>query len=226
MSKKTISLNDNLYNYLLSVSLREPAVLKELRAETATLSTSRMQISPEQGQFMGLLIELMGAKKTLDIGVYTGYSSLVVALALPSEGCVVACDINTEWTQIAKKYWRQAQVEQKITLHIAPALQTMEQLISNHEENTFDFAFIDADKENYPLYYEKALILLRPGGLILVDNTLWDGAVADPTIQNKSTQNIRNFNEKLYHDERVTLSLLPLGDGLTLARKRVLSRSN
>ncbi len=220
MSNKTINLTDKVYDYMLSVSLREPAVLNELRQETAKLPTAKMQISPEQGQFMGLLVELMNAQKTLEIGTYTGYSSLAVALALPPHGRVIACDITEEWTPIALKFWKKANVAEKIQLRIAPALQTLDKLIAEGEEGTFDFVFIDADKENYYAYYEKALLLIRQGGLILVDNTLWSGDVADPAVQDNSTNAIRRFNEKLSTDSRITLSLIPIGDGLTLARKR------
>lgn len=179
-----------------------------------------MQISPEQGQFMGLLIELMGATKTLEIGVFTGYSVLSVALALPANGKVVACDINVEWTKIAQKYWKLAGMSDKIDLRLAPALETLDALLENGEGETFDFAFIDADKANYMHYYKKSLELVRPGGLIAIDNTLWSGKVADPSIQDRDTNIIRELNAKLLADERITLSLLPIGDGLSLARKR------
>lgn len=205
---------------MLSVSLREPAILKSLREETAKLPSSVMQISPEQGQFMAFLIGLMGAKKTLEIGVYTGYSSLAVALALPDDGQIIACDISTETSAIAKRFWIKAGVEQKIDLKLAPALQTLDQLIEQGASNTFDFAFIDADKFNYANYYERSLALVRPGGLILIDNVLWSGKVADPKDHDKQTEAIRQLNAMIYNDERVNLSLLPLGDGLTLAQKK------
>lgn len=220
MSFRTINLTDSLYDYMLSISLHETPVLKELRDTTAKLPTARMQISPEQGQFMALLIELIAAQKTLEIGVYTGYSSLAVALALPQNGRIVACDINEEWTAIAQRYWQKAGVASKIQLRLAPALQTLDELIAADEKESFDFAFIDADKENYFAYYEKSLILLRRGGLILIDNTLWGGAVADPADERNSTRAIRNLNGLLFQDKRITLSLVPIGDGLTLARKR------
>lgn len=220
MSSKTLNLTPSLYDYMLSVSLREPAILKSLREETAKLPSSVMQISPEQGQFMALLIGLMGAKKTLEIGVYTGYSSLAVALALPDNGQIIACDISTETSAIAKRYWIKAGVEQKIDLKIAPALQTLDQLIEQGASNTFDFAFIDADKYNYANYYERSLSLVRPGGLILIDNVLWSGKVADPKDHDKQTEAIRQLNAMIYQDERVNISLLPIGDGLTLAQKR------
>ncbi len=219
MSKQTIGLEQNLYDYLLSVSLREPIILTQLRQETSELPMSRMQISPEQGQFMALLLKLMGAKKTLDIGVFTGYSSLVVALALPADGKIIACDVSEEYTSIARRYWQQAGVADKIDLHIAPALETLDSLLAAGEAATFDFAFIDADKGNYENYYERSLELIRPGGLIAIDNVLWSGKVADPQIQDNKTNKIRDFNLKLHQDSRITLSLVPIADGLTLAIK-------
>lgn len=220
MSKKSLGLSNQLYEYLLSISLREPEVLVKLRQETAQHPMNQMQISPEQGQFMALLVQLMGAKKTLEVGVFTGYSSLAIALALPPEGKIVACDVSEEYTAIARRYWQSAGVAEKIDLRLAPALETLDRLLAEENAETFDFAFIDADKKNYAGYYEKALQLIRPGGLIAVDNVLWSGQVADDSIQDDSTQAIRQFNEKLYRDERVTLSLVPIADGLTLALKR------
>ncbi len=220
MSNQTIGLDDRLYSYLLSATLREAEVLAELRKETAEHSQARMQISPEQGQFMALLVQLMGAKKTLEIGVFTGYSALAVAMALPADGQIVACDVSEEFTAIARPYWQKANVASKIDLRIAPALDTLEALIASGESGTFDFAFIDADKSNYDSYYEKSLQLIRPGGLIVVDNTLWYGRVADPEVQDNRTRQIRALNEKVRDDERVTMSLVPIGDGLLLATKR------
>ncbi|BAZ26997.1 O-methyltransferase family protein [Kalymmatonema gypsitolerans NIES-4073] len=220
MAYKTSGLEKSLYEYLQSVSLREPEILAQLRQETAQHPSSRMQITPEQGQFMALLVELMGAKKTLDIGVFTGYSSLVVALALPPDGKVVACDVSEEYTAIARRYWQQAGVAHKIELHIAPALDTLDRLIAAGEAGTFDFAFIDADKNNYGNYYERSLQLLRPGGLIAIDNVLQSGRVANPQEQDKITNSIRAFNQKLHQDPRITMSLVPIADGLTLALKR------
>lgn len=220
MSIRTLNLTESVYQYLIDVSLREPEILKELRAETAKLPQYYMQIAPEQGQFMALLIELMGAKRTLDIGVYTGYSALVVALALPEDGEVIGCDIDAVSTQMAKQFWEKAGMDKKIQLRLAPALQTLDQLLAKGEKEKFDFAFIDADKTNYINYYEKVLDLIRPNGLILFDNTLRDGSVADPSIQDKATVTTRKLNEKLHHDERVSISLLPIADGLTIARKR------
>jgi predicted O-methyltransferase YrrM len=219
MAKQTIGLEQNLYDYLLSVSVREPEILTQLRQETAQLPMSIMQISPEQGQFMALLVKLLGAKKTLDIGVFTGYSSLVVALALPADGKIIACDVSEEYTSIARRYWEKAAIADKVDLHIAPALETLDNLLAAGEAESFDFAFIDADKGNYENYYERSLQLIRPGGLIAVDNVLWSGKVADPEIQDNQTKKIRAFNQKLYQDSRITLSLVPIADGLTLARK-------
>jgi predicted O-methyltransferase YrrM len=219
MSKQTLGLEQTLYDYLLSVSLREPITLTQLRQETSQMPMSRMQISPEQGQFMALIVKLMGAKKTLDIGVFTGYSSLIVALALPADGKVVACDVSEEYTSIAVRYWQQAGVKDKIDLRIAPALETLDNLLTAGEAGTFDFAFIDADKGNYENYYERSLELIRPGGLIAIDNVLWSGKVADTEIQDNQTNKIRAFNRKLHQDSRITISLVPIADGLTLAMK-------
>ena len=220
MSNQTLNVTPKLYEYMLSVSLREPAILKSLREETAKLSSHNMQISPEQGQFMAFLVELIGAKKTLEIGVYTGYSALAVALVLPDDGHITACDVNEETSAIAKHFWQKAGVLQKIDLKLAPALETLDQLIQQGETNTFDFVFIDADKQNYANYYERSLVLVRQGGLILIDNVLWGGQVADLENHDKQTKAIRHLNQMVYKDERVTMSLLPLGDGLTLLRKK------
>lgn len=219
MSDVTLNLTPKTYEYLLQYSLRESPILKQLREETHQLSTARMQISPEQGQLMAFLVELIGAKKTIDIGTFTGYSALVVALALPKEGRVIACDINIPWTDIAKRYWRLAGMEQKIDLHLAPALETLDQLLQQ-EKNTFDFIFIDADKKNYDVYYEYAIKLLRKNGVIAIDNVLWSGSVADVTVQDQRTCAIRELNAKILQDERVSITMIPISDGLTLARKR------
>ncbi|MBD1939259.1 class I SAM-dependent methyltransferase [Microcoleus sp. FACHB-68] len=220
MSKQTLGLSDRIYDYLLSASLREIGILHRLREETANHPYAMMQISPEQGQFMALIVQLLGAKKTLEVGVFTGYSSLTVALALPPDGKIIACDVSEEYTTIARRYWQEAGVAEKIDLKLAPALQTLDNLLAAGEAGTFDFAFIDADKENYDAYYERALQLVRTGGLIAIDNVLWGGRVADPQVQDNSTQAIRRLNEKLHQDERITLSLVPIADGLTLALKR------
>lgn len=220
MSKQSLGLDDRLYNYILSASLREPEILRQLRLETNNHPSARMQISPEQGQFMALLVQLLGAKKTLEVGVFTGYSSLSVALALPPDGKIVACDVSEEYTAIARRYWQKAGVADKIDLYIAPALETLDRLLAEKQAGTFDFAFIDADKINNEEYYERSLQLVRPGGLIAIDNVLWGGKIADPQVQDNSTLAVRALNQKLHHDERVTLSLIPIGDGLTLALKR------
>ncbi|MGD1864652.1 MAG: class I SAM-dependent methyltransferase [Phormidesmis sp.] len=223
MSNRSIELDDRLYDYLLSASLRETEVQAELRAKTAEHPQARMQISPEQGQFMALLVQLMGAKKALEIGVFTGYSALTVALALPDDGRIVACDVNEKDCAIALPYWQKANVTHKIDLRIAPALDTLDALIANGESGTFDFSFIDADKSNYDNYYEKSLQLLRLGGLVAIDNTLWYGKVADPEVQDNRTKRIRALNKKVRNDQRVTMSLLPIGDGLLLAVKRLVT---
>ena len=219
MSNKTICITEELYEYMLSVSLRESDVLQELRLETARDEHANMQVSPEQGQFMALLVKLLGARKTLDIGVYTGYSSLCIGLALPQDGRVFACDLNREWTDIAKRYWLKAGVADKIELRLAPAQQTLENLVTEKKAASFDFAFIDADKKNYDIYYEYCLKLIRPGGLIAIDNVLWDGAVADEAADDPDTLAIRALNSKIHADSRVEISLVPVADGLTLARK-------
>lgn len=220
MSNQTLNLDAALYDYLLRHSLREPPVLAALRQETAQHPMGQMQIAPEQGQFMALLVELIGAKRTLEVGVFTGYSTLAVALALPREGEVVACDVSEDYTAIAQRYWQQAGVAAKIDLRIAPALDTLDELIAAGEADQFDFAFIDADKSSYDAYYERALVLVRSGGLIVLDNMLWSGQVADPSDTSRRTQSLRDLNEKLHQDSRISLSLVPIADGLTLARKR------
>ena len=221
MSNQSIGLSDPLYQYLLANSVREPEILAKLRAETAQHPLVNMQISPEQGQLMGLLVQLIGAKKCLEVGVFTGYSSLAVALNLPDNGQIIACDVSDEFTSIARKYWQEAGVDHKISLYIAPALATLDRLILNGESGTFDFAFIDADKNNYGAYYDRCFQLVRQGGLILVDNVLWYGRVADPAMDNdRRTQAIKQINQQIYHDDRVQISLIPIGDGLTIARKK------
>ena len=220
MSNRSIVLTDSLYEYMTDVSLRESPLLLALREETSELTQRAMQISPEQGQFMALLARLTGARRCLEVGVFTGYSSLVTALALPDDGSIVACDVSEEWTAVARRYWREAGVAHKIELRLAPATETLDDLLAQGRTGTFDFAFIDADKTNYLAYYERTLALLRTGGLALVDNTLWSGRVADPEVADADTVALRHFNEVLHRDERIDLSLLPLGDGLTVVRKR------
>jgi len=220
MTNQTQNLSEELYQYLLSVSVRENPVLSQLREEMINHPVGNMQISPEQGQFMGFLLKLMGAKKVMDIGVFTGYSSTVMALAIPDDGIVVGCDISKPDTDIARKYWCKAGVDHKVDLYLAPALDTLDMLIDRGEGSSFDFIFIDADKSNYQNYYEKSLSLLRQGGVVAIDNVLWYGKVADETVQDKRTQKIRDFNAFVYEDSRVDLSLIPVGDGLSLARKK------
>lgn len=219
MTTRTLSMDDALYQYLLDVSLREHPVLAELREATRDHPLARMQIAPEQGQFMALLINLIGARRTIEIGVFTGYSALAVALALPPDGHIVACDISEEYTAVGRTYWQKAGVAHKIDLHLAPAIDTLDALLGDGEAGCFDFAFIDADKSGYDAYYERCLALMRPGGLIVVDNVLWDGSVAHPA-EDADTVALQAFNRKLHGDERIDLSLLPVADGLTLARKR------
>jgi predicted O-methyltransferase YrrM len=221
MANRTVQLTDELYDYIVSVSVREPQTMRDLRTETATLAEAGMQIGPEQAQFMSLLIKLIGAKRTLELGTFTGYSALTVALALPEDGQIVACDVSDEWTSIGRRYWEEAGVAHKIDLRIAPALETISKLSTDaSQQNTFDFAFIDADKENYGAYFEHCMKLVRPGGLIAIDNVLRGGAVVDKSDQDAGTAEIRELNAKLAYDERVDVSLVPIGDGLTLVRKR------
>jgi predicted O-methyltransferase YrrM len=205
---------------MLSVSLREPDLLRRLREETAELPQSECQISPEQGQFMAFLVKLMGAQRTLEVGVFTGYSSLVVALALPEDGQVVACDVSSEWTAVARQYWQEAGVAHKVDLHLAPAVETLDRLLEKGQGDSFDFAFIDADKVEYDAYYERCLCLIRSGGLIAFDNVFRHGRVADPEVTDAGTRVIRALNRKLHGDGRIDLSVVPIGDGVTLARKR------
>ncbi len=219
MSRRTLSLDDTLYRYLLEQSLREHPELAALREATRAHPRGGMQISPEQGQFMALLVKLLGARRTIEVGVFTGYSALAVALALPEDGRVLACDVSEEFTSIGRPYWQRAGVAERIELVLAPALATLDARLAAGEAGSYDFAFIDADKSNYDGYYERCLRLLRPGGLVVVDNVLWSGRVAAPAADD-DTAALQRFNRKLHGDERVDLSLLPLGDGLTLARRR------
>jgi predicted O-methyltransferase YrrM len=219
MSNTTFGLSDTVRQYLLSVSVHEPAVLARLREETARLPMAMMQISPEQGQLLALLVGVLQARRCLEVGTFTGYSALWVALALPEDGRVTACDVSEEWTAIGRRRWKEAGVEHKIALHLGPGVETLDRLIAEGESGQYDFAFIDADKSNYWNYYERALRLLRPGGLIAVDNTLWSGRPADPEDRDTTTVVIRDFNARLYQDQRVQISILPIGDGLTLILK-------
>ncbi len=220
MSPKTITLTEAVSKYLFDVTVKEPAILRELREETMKLPGANMQIAPEQGQFMRLLVELISASRCLEIGVYTGYSSTSVGLALPSGGLLVACDVNPETSRIAQRYWQRAGIFPKMQLELRPAVETLARLIESHQSGNFDFAFIDADKESYDSYYERCLTLLRPGGLVAIDNALWDGRVADSTAVDSSTSAIRALNLKVSADDRVTSTLVPIGDGLLLARKK------
>lgn len=220
MSSSTLFLNNNLYQYLLENSLREPAVLQRLREETAADPMAAMQISPEQGHLMSLLVGLMRARNTLEIGVFTGYSALWTALALPAEGRMIACDVSPDWTRVARRYWAEAGVADRIELRLQPALETLDELLAGGEAGGFDFAFIDADKANYLNYYERCLELVRPGGLIAVDNMFWDGAVVDPAVDDADTRAIRALARHAKEDQRVDISLVPIGDGLLLARKK------
>lgn len=221
MSSRSIGLTDPLHKYLLDHSLREHQVARDLRARTAELANNHMQISPEQGQFLGWLLGTLGARRTIEIGVFTGYSALITALALPVDGRVIACDISAEYTDIALPYWQRAGVADRIQLELRPALGTLQQLLGTGNAGTFDFVFIDADKENYSAYYEASLKLLRVGGVIAVDNVLWGGRILDPAVQDSATIALREFNRALHADSRIAISLLPIGDGLTLVRKLV-----
>ena len=219
MSSAHIQMTAALSDYLREVSLRDHPLLARLRTETAALPRARMQITPEQGQFMQLLLRTLGARRTIEIGVFTGYSALCTALALPADGQVIACDVSEEWTAIGRRYWLEAGVADKIDLRLSPAVETLDALLADGQAGQFDFAFIDADKDNYDAYYERCLQLVRPGGIIAVDNVLWHGDVIDPSKQDPDTVAIRALNRKLHLDPRIELSMLPMGDGLTVARR-------
>lgn len=220
MSTRSLGLSDDLHAYMLASTLRDHDALRALREETARMPEARMQISPEQGQFMQLIVELMGARRAIEVGTFTGYSSTAMALAMPADGRIVCCDISEKFTAIARRAWTSAGVDAKIDLRIGPATATMDALLADGGAGTFDLAFLDADKANYDAYYERSLKLLRVGGLIMVDNVLWSGRVVDPAITDADTQAIRALNGKIQKDARVTQAMLPIGDGLTLARKR------
>ena len=220
MSRINEFIPDAITHYLHAQSLREPPLLAALREETADMPHGGMQISPGQGQFMAMLVQLIGARRCIEVGVFTGYSSLAVARVLPEDGRIIACDVSEEWTDMARRYWCKAGVTERIDLRIGPALDTLDALLADGGQASFDFAFIDADKSNYDGYYERVLKLLRPGGLMTVDNTLWSGKVADTSTDDATARILHAFNVKLHQDERIDLSLLPIGDGLTLARKR------
>lgn len=220
MSPRTLDLTDRLYAYMLDVALREQPLQRRLREVTEGLPGASMQISPEQGQLMAFLVRLIGARRGIEVGTFTGYSALAVALALPEDGELICCDVNAETTAVARRFWAEANVASRIDLRLAPALDTLDALLVKGEEGKFDFVFIDADKGNYDAYYERALRLLRGGGLAMIDNVLWGGAVANPRDRDASTQAIRKLNAKIRDDQRVDMVLVPIGDGLTLVRKR------
>ncbi len=220
MSVKTHGLSDELHAYVLQVGVRETPILARLREETARLPEQDMQIAPEQGAFMALLVELIGARRCLELGTFTGYSSLAVALALPPDGRIVCCDVSTEWTDVARRYWAEAGVEDRVELRLAPGMETLDELLADGQADTFDFAFLDADKRNYPAYYERIVRLLRPGGLLCVDNVFWGGDVVRPEVDDEDVRAVRALNERVARDDRVTISIVPIADGLTLARKR------
>ncbi len=220
MSTRTIDISDQLYDYMLSVSVPSDPLWERLQKETIEVAGFNMQISPEQGQFMSVLMPLLGVKKIIEVGTFTGYSALCMARALPDEGRLIACDISHEWTTVGERYWAEAGVAHKIDLKIAPALETLDALLADGQAGKFDFAFIDADKERYADYYECCLALLRPGGAIGIDNTLWGGSVVDESNQEPDTIAIRAFNQKVFEDARVNACLVPIGDGFTLAHKR------
>lgn len=220
MSARTLQITPALYEYLMKVGVRESAAAAALRIETAKLPMAMMQISPEQAAFMQLIVKLLGVRRALEVGTFTGYSALAVAEAMPADGRLIACDVSAQWTSVGKPHWAAAGVAGKIDLRIAPAVGTLDELIAQDQSNTFDFAFIDADKSNYDNYYERALKLVRVGGLIGIDNTLWNGAVVDASRQDDDTKAIRALNTKVHGDNRVDVVLLPIGDGLTLVRRR------
>jgi len=220
VDNQSIGLNADLYDYLLNNGLREPEILQQLRAATEKEELSVMRSAPEQGQFMALLLRLMGAKRVVEVGTYTGYATLWMALALPEDGKIVSCDVSEQWTAVGQSHWAAAGVADKIDLHLRPALETLQRLLNKGEQESFDFAFIDADKINYSAYFEACLQLLRPGGLIVVDNVLWGGSVIDETNHEESTEAIRAFNQQLRTDSRIELNMLPVADGITLAMKR------
>ncbi len=219
MSVKTLFLPERLHDYLLECTLRETPVQRALRAATRKVPRSGMQISPEQGSLLQLLVRLTGARRCLEIGTYTGYSALAIALALPADGTLLCCDVSEEWTAIARRYWKRARIERKIELRLAPALMTLDALLARGSTGRFDFAFVDADKKNYRNYFERCLKLVRRGGLIAVDNTLWGGRVADRSARDEDTRAIRAFNRRLARDPRIAMAMVPIGDGLTLAMR-------
>jgi len=220
MANKTLGISDELQAYVVEVGVREPGILTRLREETASIPQHRMQVAPEQGAFLALLVELTGARRCLEIGTFTGYSSTAIALALPEDGRLTCCDVSREWTDVARRYWAEAGVAERIGLRIAPAVETLDSLLDSGEAETYDFAFVDADKTGYDAYYDRLMRLVRPGGLMAFDNTLWGGRVIDLAADDEDTAAIRAFNRRLADDERVSLSMVPVADGVTLARRR------
>jgi predicted O-methyltransferase YrrM len=220
MSNRTLGISEELQAYVVSVGAREPEVLTRLRAETARLPQHGMQIAPEEGALLALLVELTGARRCLEVGTFTGYSSTAMALALPEDGRLTCCDVSEEWTSVARRYWEEAGVAGKVDLHLAPALETLDRLLEGGAEASYDFAFVDADKTGYDGYYDRLLRLVRAGGLIAFDNTLWGGRVLDADTEDEDTRAIRALNTRLAGDERVSLCLLPVADGVTLLRVR------
>lgn len=217
MGKRVLNFTEDLYDYLLDNSLREPPVLRELREETNRMMMSAMQSPPEQCQFVALMLQMFGAERVLEVGIFVGYSTLWMADALPEDGRIVACDIDEKWTSVGRRYWKKAGLEHKIDLHLAPAMDTLDRLIDEGQADSFDFAFVDADKENYWSYYERALVLVRKGGVIAIDNVLWGGSVINPDNQSADAIAIRKFNARIHKDPRVNMVMLNIGDGLTLA---------
>lgn len=220
MANASLGLPADLQEYLVAIGLREPDVLRRLRDETAALPEHGMQIAPEEGMLLGLLVELIGARRCLEIGTFTGYSSTAVALALPADGRLVCLDVSDEWTALARRTWDEAGVADRVELRLGPAVESLDRLLADGGAGTFDFAFIDADKESYPAYYERVLTLLRTGGLVAIDNVFRAGRVADPAETDPGTAAIRGLNETIHGDERVSIAVVPIADGLTLARKR------
>jgi predicted O-methyltransferase YrrM len=220
MSVAPTPITPELFDYVVRVGVREPEPMRRVRDDTAALPQANMQIAPDQAAFMALLVELMGARRCLELGTFTGYSALAVALAMPPDGRIVACDVSREWTDIARRHWEAAGVADRIELRLGPALETLDALLAHGAEGTFDFAFIDADKQEYPAYYERVLRLLRPGGLMAIDNVLWDGEVINPDLDDADVRAIRALNEQIHADERVRVAMTTIADGLTLALKR------
>jgi predicted O-methyltransferase YrrM len=220
MSNVSMGLPPDMQAYLLRHGVREPDILKRLREETALLPQHNMQIAIEQGALLAMLVELLGAKRCIELGTFTGYSSLVVMLAMPSDGTLVCCDVSEEWTAVARRYWAEAGVADRVDLRLGDAVATLDQLLAGGAADTFDFAFVDASKRDYPDYHERIVRLLRRGGLVAYDNVFWDGGVIDESMQDEDTNGVRRLNERLAADERVSISMLPVADGVTLARKR------